>query len=301
MSKTRSKQRLVGIEQLSDRRMMAADVFNIGNNDGIVTIQATRFDDHVVVEQSGDQLFVHAKSVHRSGQVRESVTKSFKRSAISQVRFRGDRGDDYFRNDTSLNSEVFAQHGNNVLIGGPGRDFIVGGTGNDRIYGRGGDDRLSGNSGDDFIYGSHGNDRIFGGTGNDRLFGNSGDDSIYGDSGADRLHGGNGTDSLNGGHGNDLLGGGNGNDTLHGNGGNDTLLGHAGDDRLYGGTGADYLFGQQGRDRLDGGYDQMVDHLFGGEDRDEFVVHVKRYSNAVDPDIFDDFNKRIDFARIKWH
>ena len=45
----------------------------------------------------------------------------------------------------------------------------------------------------------------------------------------------------------------------------------------------------------------MVDHLFGGEDRDEFVVHVKRYSNTVDPDIFDDFNKRIDFARIKWH
>jgi Ca2+-binding RTX toxin-like protein len=95
---------------------------------------------------------------------------------------------------------VFANLGNDTLIGGAGADELHGEEGNDNISGLGGIDLLDGGDGDDTITGGPGNETLLGGAGNDTFVWNPGD-------GSDTLVGGTGTDTMffNGAAGNEVF------------------------------------------------------------------------------------------------
>ena len=62
-----------------------------------------------------------------------------------------------------------------------GDDVILGGSGGDSIYGGSGNDHIDGGAGKDVIFGERGNDRILGGSGDDMIYGGSGHDILFGD------------------------------------------------------------------------------------------------------------------------
>jgi Ca2+-binding RTX toxin-like protein len=95
---------------------------------------------------------------------------------------------------------VFANMGNDTLIGGAGADEIHGDEGNDALSGLSGIDVLDGGGGDDSINGGPGNETQEGGAGNDTFIWNPGD-------GSDTLVGGSGTDLMffNGSAGNEMF------------------------------------------------------------------------------------------------
>ncbi len=137
---------------------------------------------------------------------------------------------------------------------------------------------IYGNGGDDVIVGSSGNNVIYGGSGNDTICTKSGNDTVYGEEGDDRLVSGSGNDFLDGGPGNDLLHEGYDRasadtviaetNTLYGGSGDDLLVGSPGTDTIDGGGGNDLLVGGYGDDiygfRNDYGTDTLVDYT-GGE------------------------------------
>jgi Ca2+-binding RTX toxin-like protein len=84
---------------------------------------------------------------------------------------------------------VFANLGNDTLIGGAGADEIHGDEGNDQISGLGGIDALDGGDGNDSINGGPGNETQQGGAGDDTFVWNPGD-------GSDTLVGGPGSDTM---------------------------------------------------------------------------------------------------------
>lgn len=191
---------------------------------------------------------------------------------------------DEFRLDT-LGRTLFAEDGNDTIVGsaasdtvngglgddsitaGAGNDSIEGNIGNDTIWGGSGDDSLSGGHGDNVVYGEDGNDTLIAGSGNDALLGGLGNDFIYSGQGNDHVEGNDGDDVINGYEGLDTLYGGDGNDTLLGEEGDDELYGGAGNDSLSSGDGSDLLFGGAGFDTLKG-YDEN-DTIYGGADGDE--------------------------------
>ena len=61
-------------------------------------------------------------------------------SGVSSIRFSGRSGNDVFRNETAVPSDLFGEAGNDQLIGGSGRDFIRGGGDQDAASGQGGTD-----------------------------------------------------------------------------------------------------------------------------------------------------------------
>jgi Ca2+-binding RTX toxin-like protein len=95
---------------------------------------------------------------------------------------------------------IFANLGNDTLIGGAGADEIRGDEGNDNISGLGGIDVINGGEGNDSINGGPGNETQLGGAGNDTFVWNPGD-------GSDTLVGGAGTDTMlfNGAAGNEVF------------------------------------------------------------------------------------------------
>jgi Ca2+-binding RTX toxin-like protein len=95
---------------------------------------------------------------------------------------------------------VFANLGNDTLIGGAGADELHGDEGNDSISGLGGVDVLDGGDGDDSINGGPGNETLVGGAGDDTFVWNPGD-------GSDTLVGGTGRDTMffNGSAGNEVF------------------------------------------------------------------------------------------------
>ncbi len=104
-----------------------------------------------------------------------------------------------------VDTQIYGESGDDLLIGGSGRDFLFGGDGNDRLEGNAGDDRLEGGNGNDYLKGWDGNDRIFGGSGNDIICGGNGNDLVLGEAGDDWLWGGDGFDIVIGGLGYDTL------------------------------------------------------------------------------------------------
>ncbi|MFN6096146.1 MAG: LamG-like jellyroll fold domain-containing protein, partial [Dolichospermum sp.] len=184
-------------------------------------------------------------------------------------------------NDT----KVYANNGN---------DTVIGGSGGDEIYGGAGNDILTGNEGNDKLVGGRGNDILNGGTGNDEIYGENDNDILDGGLGNDTLNGGSGTDTLKVDYsaittvgisttvttpssgtisaaGNvvnysniekfnitgttqaDNLIGGNLDDILIGGDGNDTLTSGTGNDTIQGGNGNDTITGGTGADSLVGG------------------------------------------------
>lgn len=102
---------------------------------------------------------------------------------------------------------VYAQVGDDTLIGGSGADRLYGEGGNDSVHAGAGNDTIDGGAGVDYLKGQAGNDSIVGG---------SGADTLTGDTGADTLDGGLDNDSIAGGSGSDSLLGGDGNDNIRG-------------------------------------------------------------------------------------
>ncbi|GCL41923.1 beta strand repeat-containing protein [Dolichospermum planctonicum] len=194
--------------------------------------------------------------------------------------------DPYYGNRWQDNdTKVYANNGN---------DTVIGGVGGDEIYGGAGNDLLTGNESNDKLVGGRGNDILNGGTGNDELYGENDNDILDGGLGNDTLNGGSGTDTLKVDYsaittvgisttvttpssgtisaaGNivnysniekfnitgtteaDNLIGGNLDDILIGGDGNDTFTGGTGNDTIQGGNGNDTITGGTGADSLVGG------------------------------------------------
>ncbi len=180
----------------------------------------------------------------------------------------GGLGDDdllgWYGNDTLLGED-----GNDIILGEYGDDSLLGGAGNDTLYGareddqtETGNDTLRGDAGDDFLYGGAGDDSLRGGDGNDEMYGGDDNDTLRGDDGDDYLYGEFGDDSLRGGDGGDTLEGSAGEDVMLGDDGNDYLAGEGDNDSLRGGTGDDTLYGGDQNDTLRG--DSGDDTLSGG-------------------------------------
>ncbi|MEZ6096567.1 MAG: calcium-binding protein [Pirellulaceae bacterium] len=260
--------------RMEPRNLLAGITFNQASSE--VEIEGTSGDDVVLVSVVGENLKVTLSGFPAS---------EFALSQISAVRFWGRHGDDFFRNDTSVNSFGYGHAGNDHLIGGSGVDRFQGGHGNDRLEGRGANDGLRGNVGDDVLIGGDDNDFIYGGAGSDNINGDDGDDRLAGNQGNDVIRGGLGNDWINGnedddelkgqggddsvygGAGNDLVFGDSGNDLLNGEAGNDVIDGGSGDDMAFGGPGADQISGGLGADALNGGLDDDVLNGDEGNDR----------------------------------
>jgi Ca2+-binding RTX toxin-like protein len=182
----------------------------------------------------------------------------FNPAQVKSVLFNGKAGDDVLVNKTAIASVGYGANGNDRLYGGTGIDTFYGGNGNDTLAGRGGNSTLIGGAGNDALYGStNGFNYLSGGDGDDFLYGGEGTDYLYAGAGTDYLYGYGGSDSL------------------HGDAGNDFLHGGAGNDTLLGGTGVDYLEGNAGADRLNGGQDGVADTLWGGTEKDVFVLYYR--------------------------
>lgn len=82
---------------------------------------------------------------------------------------------------TTSGVEVYANLGDDTVIGGSGADTIYGGMGADSLEGGGGTDILTGQQGNDTILGGAGNDTLTGNEGADSLEGQDGDDLLIGD------------------------------------------------------------------------------------------------------------------------
>lgn len=182
---------------------------------------------------------------------------------VNEVRFYGNEGNDWVRNNTAVRLSAWGQGGNDQLIGGPGSDRLDGGNGDDSAWG------LDGN---DTLLGGYGTDQLISGNGHDWADGGEGNDNLWGEAGADTLYGKGGNDKLEGGVGSDLLLGGSGDDSIYGQSEND---------RLNGGAGRDWLFGMEGDDTLvaiDNGFTDTVD---GGSGYDTAWIDSSGYSDSV--------------------
>lgn len=209
----------------------------------------------------------------------------FTPTELNEIKFWGGSGDDYFANNSSIDSFFGGGTGNDTFLGGSGRDRVMAGDGNDNLDGREGDDYLDGGNGDDVLYGREGNDELHGWFGNDYLNGGEGNDYLAGEFDDDTIHGEGGDDLVLGSIGNDLIWGGDGDDLLYGQGdddyiygegGNDAVRGSNGNDHLYGGEGNDFIMSDAGDDYAEGqgGNDYIfaytgLDVLKGGDGNDQ--------------------------------
>jgi len=184
---------------------------------------------------------------------------------------------------------IYADDGDDRVVGGFGDDYIDGGLGSDQLTGHGGNDIIDGGAGDDVIDGdgilrtgfyqtlaasAQGSDYLDGGDGNDTLFGGGMNDELLGGSGDDRLWGDDimKTDAESQAKPDDpeLPGEYHGDDYLDGGAGSDQLIGGGKDDDLLGGAGDDLLWGDDDANKLDADF-HGNDHLDGGEGNDQLV------------------------------
>jgi Ca2+-binding RTX toxin-like protein len=175
---------------------------------------------------------------------------------VTVVEFRGEAGNDYFRND----SEVFG-----VALGGDGDDTLVSTEGRARFFGEGGNDKLDG---------SDENDVLVGGYDHDTIVGHDGDDDIFGDEMSENfqlLLGSVVIDVPMGVDGDDLIFAGDGDDIILTRGGNDTITGGAGHDVIKSGTGDDVVYCQSGDDFVHAGWGN--DDVYGGSGNDYVIAH----------------------------
>lgn len=252
-------------ESLEQRSLMAV----VGSLEGNVwVITSNEASDSITIIRNSNQTYTYNVG---------TGVRSVSQSAITEIRFFGNGGNDVFNAQAVLNTPVVAN-------GGLGNDRLTGGIGNDTLIGGDGNDILNGLFGNNRIESGNGNDTIAIGNGNDTLLDTGGIDTLTGAgvvpnpltidlsqpitttsaltslltltlNGGDweTLIGSNQNDILIGNSLNNRIVGNGGNDLIRGGGGNDTLLGGTGDDTLYGETGADTLDGELGTDRLFGG------------------------------------------------
>jgi Ca2+-binding RTX toxin-like protein len=87
-----------------------------------------------------------------------------------------DYADTYDASADTAGVSVYANAGDDTLIGGSGADRLYGEEGNDSVRAGAGADTIDGGAGADTIDGGYGDDTILGGTGNDSLTGADGSD-----------------------------------------------------------------------------------------------------------------------------
>ena len=244
---------------LEDRKLLAGISFDSGT--GVVSVLGSEMDDiSIVTNFSPTETRVTLTGF---------VAQTFTTSALTKVVFSGLGGNDFFRNDTSIDAEAIGGMGNDRLIGGGGKDVLVGAEDDDVLNGRAGDDILLGNAGQDTMWGGLDNDFLNGSDGSDTLYGEDGNDDLRGGAGIDTLLGGDGNDDLRGDDGNDFIFGNLGSDFASGGDGLDIISGGDGDDFLIGDAGVDVIRGGEGADRLEGGIG--ADRLFGDFDDDVLI------------------------------
>ncbi len=272
-----SRKQLTGLsyQDLESRRLLAGIEFTAST--GQVLIGGTDANDVAQVTQSGSTITVTQQGFG---------SRTFNVADVNSIFFVGLRGNDFFQNQTSIDSTAYGQVGNDTLIGGSGNDRLVGNGDNDTIRGNGGDDVIVGGNGNDLIDAGAGNDRVLGVAGTNTIEGGAGDDTIYGGNDADTITDSGGTNLLVGNNGTDTITGGTGADNIFGGGGNDVILGGAGNDRIFaqggndavsGGSGDDVVGGNDGNDVLQGA--QGNDRIIGGAgtDRANFSGNLSAY------------------------
>ena len=119
----------LSFESLEKREMMAGDIsFHDVGGEGVVTITGTNSRDTALVEMDGARrIKVLMNSV--------SNTKTFDASRVDKIVFKGYGGNDYFTNDTSINTEAYGHWGDDTIVGGSGNDYLSGGSGKDLVIG----------------------------------------------------------------------------------------------------------------------------------------------------------------------
>jgi len=172
----RSTRHRKGMDYLvcEERRLLAGIEFTAAT--GQVLIGGTNADDVAQVTQSGSAITVTQQGFG---------SRTFNVNDVNSIFFVGLSGNDFFNNQSSINSVAYGQNGNDTLIGG---------SGNDRLVGNGGNDDLRGSGGNDVIIAGIGSDQVDAGAGNDRVLGIAGTNTIEGGAGDDTIYGGN--DSL---------------------------------------------------------------------------------------------------------
>ncbi len=200
-------------------------------------------------------------------------------NASEGVEVYADAGDDGILG-SAFADLVFGGSGNDMLWGELGADTLLGEAGNDALYAGEGDDSLDGGAGDDTLSAGSGNDTIAMGTGDDIAWGDDGDDRVATGGGNDSVWAGTGNDFVDGGAGNDSLLGDTGHDTILGGEGRNTLVGGEGDDSIAAGAGNDDLTGDAGNDTINAGNGNNT--IWGGQGDDSVTAGTGNDLIAVD-------------------
>ncbi len=199
------KQHTCDYNKLEAREMLASvSIQDVNGRQTLVIDGDPTADSAIVQDANASQV-----RVNLNGQ-----TTFHNKSAFERIRFLGRSGDDFFHNQTDIDSAAFGHAGNDNLVGGNGNNWIQGGEGNDQLTGGDRNDQIRGRAGNDIIRGGKRHDRLFGNDGNDQIFAGSGNDFIRGDAGQDILFGQNGNDRIAGGSGDDEVNAGSGDDRL---------------------------------------------------------------------------------------
>ncbi len=177
-----------------------------------------------------------------------SNTSKFAASSVDGIVINGSNNPETIildRATVSINSDVYGNGGNDVLVTGKGNDRVWGGDGNDTIFTYEGDDQLRCEGNDDKLMGGTGNDYLDGGAGSDYLDEN--DDRISPEVSIPE------TNTMIGGDGLDRIVGSPGKDTIEGGSGNDVLVGLSNDDTYVfnNGYGTDQFADFYGHEILD--------------------------------------------------
>jgi hypothetical protein len=255
--------------------------FQFFPDNGLLLINGSHLDDAVALHWPGGDSPITFSLCNGTTAITRTFSPPGRTDSLREILFYGNDGHDTFSNSTRVPAEAYGGRGDDYLVGGSWDDLLDGGDGNDFLIGELGNDTLNGGRGYDNLSASDGEDRLYGGSEDDWLYGGPGRDYIDGGWGDDELRGEGGNDTVSGGADNDTLWGGAGDDELNG----DTFAVYFGDDHLYGEGGLDTLQGGPGADYLDGGYDGLIDILYGDReygpglsDHDTFVQHRRRPS-----------------------
>jgi RTX calcium-binding nonapeptide repeat (4 copies)/Calpain family cysteine protease len=260
---------------------------------GVLGVWGTDGPDEIILNQKLGRISIAGTQIDANGTFVSSVAAL----AVRRIEIVGGDGDDQIFLDSQTvagqgpitrPTKIWAEGGDDWVVGGEGPDTIDAGTGEDEIHGGGGNDSLWGAGAKVWLYGENGSDVLEaesaqavldGGAGNDRL-------EVWGTAAA-WLTGGPGNDRLDGDAGADQMDGGTGNDLIFGNAGDDVVVGGAGNDRMFGGHGADDIDGGLGTDTLWGGDQAFVETLDDGLDtfRDLFNWNRPVYLGAKIADI----------------
>jgi Ca2+-binding RTX toxin-like protein len=142
--KQRSGKRTLQLENLEERRMMAADMPTAWITQGTLYVDGTNANDQIEVRFANNRIEISGIQIKNAqGQMVSSVSRS---EVPYQVIAVGQGGDDYIAaveaGDKALPCIFYGSQGNDTLIGGSEDDALVGMDGIDTLVGNAGNDKL---------------------------------------------------------------------------------------------------------------------------------------------------------------